>query len=123
MEQLLGPLEQRVMEALWKVGRGTVRDVLEKLPRSQRPAYTTLMTIMVRLHEKGLLRRTPKGNAFVYEPTLSEEDFIAEKSRKAVRDVLQRFGDLAFAHFLEESGLSPEQVQHLKKLSEDGEAQ
>jgi len=111
------------MEALWKVGRGTVRDVLEKLPRSQRPAYTTLMTIMVRLHEKGLLRRTPKGNAFVYEPTLSEEDFIAEKSRKAVRDVLQRFGDLGFAHFLEESGLSPEQVQHLKKLSEDGEAQ
>lgn len=120
MENLLGPLEQKVMNVLWRLGRGTVRDVLNHLPPGdKRPAYTTLMTIMVRLHEKGVLRRTLRGNAYVYEPTLSKEGFLEEASRKAVRDVLDRFGDLAVALFVEEARLSPEKLRQLRDLASE----
>lgn len=121
MEQLLGPLEQKVMAVLWQLGSGTVRDVLDKLSTTKRPAYTTLMTIMVRLHEKGLLRRTLKGNTYVYEPVFSQKGFVEQASRRAVRDVLERFGDLAVVHFLEETHLSPEQVRQLQELAADEE--
>lgn len=123
MEQLLGPLEQKIMAALWQLGQGTVRDVLNHLPGSKRPAYTTLMTVMVRLHGKRLLHRTPKGNAYVYEPTYSEEGFIEEASRKAVRDVLERFGDVAVAHFVEEGHLSLEQLRQLREMAAEEEGE
>ena len=121
MEQLLGPLEQKVMTVLWHLGRGTVRDVLEHLPSAPKPAYTTVMTIMVRLEKKGILERSPRGNSYIYEPTLSPDGLVEESSRKAVQDVLQRFGDLAVAHFLQEAQLSAEQLQQLQQLAEGEE--
>ncbi len=121
MEQLLGPLERKVMTILWRRGRGTVREVLESLPGSPMPAYTTVMTVMVRLHDKGLLRRSPRQNSYVYEPTLSQEDLVEESSRKAVRGVLEQFGDLAVAHFFQEAGLSEEQIRQLRELTEGNE--
>ena len=120
MEQVLGPLEQKVMAALWALGRGSVRDVLEQFPAEGRPAYTTLMTVMGRLHEKGLLRRELRGKAHVYEPALSRRALVQQASRKAVRDVLERFGDAAVAHFIEEARLSPEQLRQLQELSDEG---
>lgn len=123
MEGLLGSLEQKVMAVLWQIGQGTVRDVLDHLTGDRRPAYTTLMTIMVRLHDKGLLRRTLKGNAYVYEPAFSKEGFLEEASRKAVREVLDRFGDLAVARFVEEAHLSPEKLRQLRDLTSEEEPQ
>lgn len=121
MKQLLGPLEQKVMTILWQLGRGTVREVLESLPGSPKPAYTTVMTVMVRLRDKGLLRRGPRRNSYVYEPTLSQEGLVEESSRRAVRGVLEQFGDLAVAHFLQEADLSEEQIRQLRELAEGNE--
>ena len=54
-EKFLGPLEAEVMDRLWKRRSATVRDIVEDLARSRELAYTTVMTIMVRLQVKGLL--------------------------------------------------------------------
>lgn len=116
MERLLGPLERKVMAALWNLGSGSVRDVLETFPATKRPAYTTLMTVMGRLYEKGLLSRERRGHAYLYRPIFTREGFIREASRKAVREVLERFGDVAVTHFLEEARLSPEQLERLRRL-------
>ena len=98
-----------------------MRNVLGHFTGGRRPAYTTVMTVMVRLHEKGLLRRIPKGNAYIYEPTFTREGFVEDASRKAVRDVLDRFGDVAKTQFLEEAGnFSEEQLQRLRELMEEG---
>ena len=121
MEQLLGPLEQKIMAALWRLGQGMVRDVLQLLPGPKRPAYTTVMTVMARLHGKGLLHRTLEGNAYLYVPALSQEEFVEEASRKAVRDVLERFGNAAVAHFVEEAHLSSEQLRQLRELAAEAE--
>ena len=111
------------MTVLWQLGQGTVRDVLENLPGSPKLAYTTVMTVMVRLLVKGLLRRRPRRNSYVYEPTLSQKGLVEESSRKAVRGVLERFGDLAVAHFLQEADLSEEQIRGLRELAEGEEGQ
>ena len=122
MEQLLGPLEQKVMAVLWQLGHGTVREVLDRLDSSPKPAYTTVMTIMVRLHEKRLLNRSPRGNSFVYQPTMTPEGLIENASRKAVRNVLDQFGEVAVSHFLEEAELSVQQLQRLRELIQEEES-
>src|SRR5260370_41796515 len=82
----LGPLEGQVMEVLWAAGEPlSVRAVLEDLngARDQALAYTTVMTVMARLAEKDVLRRTMNGKGYVYEPAVGDQAGIA------VREVLR----------------------------------
>lgn len=116
---LLGPLEGRIMRIVW-TERVTVpfkvRDVHELLPEL---AYTTVMSTMRRLAEKGLLTARmvagPKG--FEYAPAGAPADFLAAGSVRAAAEVIAQYGDTAFAAFaahLDE--LSPEQRAALDRL-------
>lgn len=62
----LGPLEQRVMEAVWESPRASVREVAERMREDADRAYTTIMTTLDRLYRKGLLRREKDGLAWRY---------------------------------------------------------
>lgn len=97
--KFLGSLESRVMDRLWSRGRATVRDVVGDLAPKRPLAYTTVMTIMTRLHDKGLLRRSRDGKTYVYAPALSREQFRARLSRDIVRGLVSEFGDVALAQF------------------------
>lgn len=66
----LGPLEARIMTILWTCGECSVCQVQEKLP--SRAAYTTVLTTMTRLHQKGLLQRRKRQNAFIYSAVSPE---------------------------------------------------
>ena len=73
---LLGPLEGEVMDVMWSAGASlSVRAVLVELNRgrSQPLAYTTVMTVMSRLAEKDVLRRTKDGRGYVYEAAVADE--------------------------------------------------
>lgn len=71
----LGPLEARVLDALWaRAGAASVRDLQPEFPAI---AYTTLMTTLDRLHRKGVLAREKQGRAFVYAPVASRDEFRA----------------------------------------------
>jgi predicted transcriptional regulator len=91
---LLGPLEWRVLEALWaRVASVSVRDLMPDFPDT---AYTTLMTTLDRLHRKSLLVRTKQGRAFVYQPRQSRAAFESERAAEAFRHaVAQSQGSLA----------------------------
>jgi predicted transcriptional regulator len=101
-EKFLGPLEAAVMERLWKRGSATVRDVVEDLGRTRALAYTTVMTIMTRLHAKGLLERDRDGKTYVYRPACSREEHRERLSRDLVRGLVDEFGEVALAHFAAE---------------------
>lgn len=101
-EKFLGPLEAAVMERLWTRGSATVRDIVDDLGRSRALAYTTVMTIMSRLHEKGLLQRVRSGKTYVYRPAVSREGHRERLSRELVRGLVDEFGDVALAHFAAE---------------------
>src|SRR5579859_4040412 len=93
----LHELEAEVMEELWSRGEAPVRAVMEALNRrtSKDRAYTTYMTIMARLHKKGVLRRRRDGKADFYSPKLSREDFMARRAAAEVDDLVAQYGDVA----------------------------
>lgn len=98
----LGPLETAVMERLWKRRQATVRDVVDDLSRTRLLAYTTVMTIMTRLHAKGLLTRDRDGKTYVYRPAFSRDEHRAKLSGDLVRGLVNEFGDVALAQFTAE---------------------
>ncbi len=73
--KVLGVLEEKVMEALWKRSPLTVRKVCKLLRGEHEPAYTTVMTTLDRLFKKGLLQRHKDGIAFMYEPAMTKDDY------------------------------------------------
>ena len=72
----LGPTEARLMELAWKHPELTVKAVLFHLGPTPGLAYTTVMTIMNRLVEKGLLTRTRTGRSFVYQAATERDTFL-----------------------------------------------
>lgn len=113
-DKFLGALEAQVMERVWSRGRVTVRDVVDDLASTRQLAYTTVMTIMSRLHQKGLLRRAREGKTYVYVPALSREKFRARLSRDIVRGLIAEFGDVALAQFV--AALDAVDDAHLRSL-------
>lgn len=71
----LGSLEERTMEVLWQGGPLQVREVCRQLKGKPALAYTTVMTTLDRLFKKGLLAREKDGNAFVYRPAMTRDDY------------------------------------------------
>lgn len=113
--RLLGPLESEVMALLWRSGRAmSVREVLEELNASRRPAlaYTTVMTVLTRLAEKDVLKRTPEGRGYIYEPV------VPNAAALAVRGVMRDYGEAALAHFVDQARDDPELLARLERLME-----
>lgn len=82
----LGPLEERMLEVLWRRGNATVREVVEAGCRDL--AYTTVMTTLDRLFKKNLLTREAEGRAFRYAPRLTREELQREAAGAAFRQLL-----------------------------------
>jgi predicted transcriptional regulator len=82
---LLGPLEREVMEVLWRVGECSVREVLRQMERPA--AYTTVMTTLVRLLGKGVLKQSKQERAFRYAPLFTAQ----EMEVRIATDLINRF--------------------------------
>lgn len=114
----LTKFELEIMEALWKLGRASVREIQEILPEHKRAAYTTVQTIIHRLEVKGAVRQVRKiGNAHIYEPVVSRD----AAHRKLINELLEVFGGSAqplMAHLAESGKLSLEDVRELEEMLE-----
>jgi predicted transcriptional regulator len=108
----LSRLELQIMEALWTRGASSVREIQEALPGRDRPAYTTVQTMVSRLEAKQAVRRLKKvGNAFVFEAAVARE--AAE--RRLVDELLKLFGDRTqpvMAHLVESGRLTLDDLKH-----------
>lgn len=100
---LLGPLEYEVMQVLWAGSPMTVpavREIVnERRPTDGALAYTTVMTVLSRLHGKGLVARDRRGRGYAYAPRFSEPGLVAHLSERDVEELLERYGEVALAHF------------------------
>jgi predicted transcriptional regulator len=86
LDATYGPLEIRVLEALWTLGHpGCVRDLQPDFPGV---AYTTLMTTLDRLFRKGALARDKEGRAFFYRPAASRDALISQLAGSALANLL-----------------------------------
>lgn len=108
------------MIELWAAGEAPVRAILDSLnARSERQRkYTTVMTIMARLHTKGLLERHRDGKTHIYTPVLSREEFQQARAQAEVGALVDEFGDVALVHFAKQMAeLDPKRREHLARLA------
>ncbi len=111
--ETLTPREAQIMEVLWNKGAATAEQIRSELP--DRPHDSTIRTILRVLKQKGYVRNSTKGKAYVYRPAVKR----ASAERSAVRSVLQRFfggsTEALVMRLIEDDQISPEQIEALKK--------
>jgi len=107
----LTKLELQIMEALWTHGASSVREIQERFPEKNRPAYTTVQTMVYRLETKKAIRRVKKiGNAHIFEALISR----SAAQRRLIDELLSFFGGRTqpvVAHLIETGKLTLEDVQ------------
>jgi predicted transcriptional regulator len=106
----LSALELRIMSEFWSRGPCSIREIHEAVVKKDRPAYTTVQTMVYRLELKGALRRTRKiGNAHVFEATTSR----ASVQTRLLKEILGLFGGNVrpvMAHLVEMGKISREDI-------------
>lgn len=123
-EDVLGPLAAAIVREVGARGEASVADVVEALRRSQRRehAYTTVMTVMSRLHEKDVLARERRGRQYIYRPAAPEPELIDRLSGLAVDRLVDRYGTAALRHFaVRLADLDPKTRQRLAALADEEE--
>lgn len=112
------------MEEVWRHDEISVRELMEILNgRTTKPrAYTTYMTIMVRLDGKGLLKRRRAGKADHYSGVFSRDEYRELRARSEVQTLVSEFGDVALAHFARQMNeLDPDRLKQLRRIARQSE--
>lgn len=113
--------ELEIMQIIWKeetpVSRMTVENALQEIHPL---APTTILTLLTRLCEKGFLALRKEGRSNLYEPLITEREYLASESRSFL-DRLFGGSVAGFATALCDSGVKKEEVEELKRLLEKGE--
>jgi predicted transcriptional regulator len=111
----LTKLELEIMDALWTHGASSVREIQERFPEKNRPAYTTVQTIVYRLESKKAVRRVKKiGNAHIFEAVVSR----SAAQRRLVDELLSFFGGRSqpvMAHLIESGKLTLDDVHDAER--------
>lgn len=114
----LGDLEAAVLEVLWGSASAlSVRDVLGRVRRRPALAYTTVMTVLDRLHDKGLVVREKQGRAFHYAAAMSREAWFGQRAAEALAGAATDHDEAVLMAFLDSTARSnPELLDKLEEL-------
>jgi len=106
-----------VLKVLWRLGAGTVRQVLDALPAEggERPAYTTIMTIMKQLAEKGGLTVDRTRQPFVYAPAVRRDQVLGSRLTQFLQTVFDGQAEDLVLHLVEQTDLSPEDLRRIEE--------
>lgn len=113
--KVLGELETEIMEIIWKAENSvSVSHVVEVLNKKRKSAYTTVMTIMGRLVDKGVLTRKLHGTSYLYQPKVNREKFVASSVHNIFTTAVSTLGQEVVLHFAKEiQKMSPKKRQEL----------
>lgn len=122
IRKVLGDLEAEIMELIWSRpgNQGTtVRDVFEILYDRRHLAYTTVMSTMTRLARKGLLRAKKSDQAYIYYPTLTQDEFISRFVGRILDDLLVNFSGVTLERLRTLSESDPQAALRAQRLLEE----
>jgi BlaI family penicillinase repressor len=109
-------LELEILKILWRDGQATVRQVRKKLVDFRKLAYTSVMTMMSIMTEKGYLKRSKEGNYYVYKPRISEQ----ETTQGILGDIVERLFNgsaaAAMVNLLETRDIDEDEMKQLREL-------
>lgn len=103
----LAPLELDCMNALWRLGQATVRDIHAALGTTRPRAYTTIMTILDRLAQKGVVERQKSGRAWLYKAHLSADQARTHAVARLVEGFFQGSTEALASHLSSLSSAAP----------------
>ncbi|QEH37536.1 Transcriptional regulator BlaI [Aquisphaera giovannonii] len=119
------PGELEILKVLWERGSpATVRDVMDILNGRQEPAraYTSVMSLMNVMAEKGLLRRSPHGRAFLYEPATPRDRTLRSLLGETLERAYEGSASLLVAHLLDQSAPTAEELGRIRSLLDEYES-
>ncbi|HVT95450.1 MAG TPA: BlaI/MecI/CopY family transcriptional regulator [Bryobacteraceae bacterium] len=112
--------ELEIMKVIWELGAATVRDVYEALLDRRKIAYTTVMTMMKILEQKGHLRRKLDDRAYVYQPTRPKQQVVRSMVREFVDRVFNGSAQPLLLHLLEDQNLTPKDLDEIARMIPKG---
>ena len=113
------PAELEVLKLLWERGASTVREVMNDLNAiGPTRAYTSVMSLMNVMADKGLLERSPQGRAFVYRPTVAEDRTLAGMLGELLQKAFDGSANLLVSRLLEASSPTEAELAEIRKTLE-----
>ena len=109
--------EEQVMQALWKIKKGFVKEVLEHFDEP-RPAYNTVSTIVRILQDKGFVDHKAYGRTHEYFPVVSKEEYSRMHLKAFVKDYFSNSFEKMVSFFAKEKGLSLKEMEEIMKIME-----
>jgi len=108
--------ELEIMNIVWRLERATVRDVYEELLKDRKIAYTTVMTMMKVLEQKGHLKRSALDKAHVYEPSESRPKVVGSMVTEFLNRVFNGSAEPLLAHLVDQKHITREELAAIAKL-------
>jgi BlaI family penicillinase repressor len=115
----LTPQELAIMKVVWRTDKSTVRDVYEALRETRQIAYTTVMTMMRILEEKGYLKKSAADRAHVYRPAKPRQQVVGAMVREFLDRVFDGASDSLLLHLAKDNKLTDKQRRIVKQLIEE----
>ncbi len=109
------PGELEVLKILWDRGPSTVREVMEVLNETRQRAYTSVMSLLGVMTEKGLLTRQPKGRAFLYRAKVGREKTLGQMVGDLLGRAFEGSASALVARLLDQDSPSPEELEEIRK--------
>ncbi len=108
--------ELEILKVIWQRGSATVREVFEDLLKQRQIAYTTVLTMMGILEQKGHVTKTPGERAYVYSSTHSEQQVLSSMVREFMDRVFDGSAERLVAHLIENPEVTPEELDRIRTL-------
>lgn len=116
----LSELEQEIMTVVWSLEKCTIREVVDETNKTKDLAYTTIATILERLHEKGLVKKDTSAFTVIFIPKQTKEEFSQKMARSLLDKFFGTFGDAALASFAQSiERLPKEKKEYFLKLLQE----
>lgn len=101
LNRFFGSLEAKIMKVLWESSELSIKEVQQRLEKEKPVNFNTVMTVMNRLVDKGILEKRLQGRLSLFRPTQSKLAFIEDQSKKLTENLLEEFGGVVINHMLD----------------------
>jgi len=101
LNRFFGPLEAKIMDILWNDVEMTIKDVQQVLDKEKMTNFNTVMTVMNRLVDKGILQKRAEGRSSLFKPVQSRVEFLSEQSKEMTTELMDEFGNVVVSHMLD----------------------
>jgi BlaI family penicillinase repressor len=111
--------ELEILKVVWQRGEATVREVFRDLSAQRKIAYTTVLTMMGILEQKGHLKKTAGERAYIYKPTKPQQQVVGSMVNEFVHRVFNGSARPLLVHLVEDPDIRPDELAEIEKLLKD----